>query len=438
MVSRRAFLRTSGMAFGAAAVGATTACGQGGGPSGPEDDDGPKDMRYAWWGHEEMNRTTAEAIDLYNTRSENVTITGENASWDDFWDRMATQIAGDNGPDAFQMSNQMIVDYAQRGALLDLEEYVGDVIDISTWNADLQSYGVIDGIRAGVPISTDSFAVLGDVEVLDGLGIALPEAGWTWDEMAAMAVAVREAGGGDLWGMSDGTGRYECLEPWVRGRGKRWFDAEESPVTLGFDKDDLAEYFEWWASLRDNGGIVPPDAAAEQTSHETSGIVTGVAPLYFTTTSELTGVRALTPAPVQALPMPDTAGGSKAANFVRPNLIMSAWAGTPYPTESARFLQFWINDAEAVEVIGNSRGVPPSPESALLVEEEPDGSGLRTPSEFLELVTEIGAPMDYLTPRNGREVYQLLARTGEELRFGQTDIPAAVDSFFDQAASILG
>ena len=46
--------------------------------------------------------------------------------------------------------------------------------------------------------------------------------------------------------------------------------------------------------------------------------------------------------------------------------------------------------------------------------------------------------MDALTPRSGREVYSLMGRIGEEVRFGQTSVPDAVDSFFDQAASLLG
>ncbi|WP_159620378.1 ABC transporter substrate-binding protein [Ruania rhizosphaerae] len=438
MVSRRTFLRTSGLALGAATLGTATACGQGGGSNGVEDDDAPKDMRFAWWGHEEMNRTTNEAIELYNSRHENVTITPENASWDDFWDRMATQIAGDNGADAFQMSNQMIVDYAERGALLDLEEFIGDPIEISDWNADLQDYGVIDGIRAGVPMSTDAFTILADREVIQDLGLELPEGDtWTWDDVSELSNNIREASGEELWGIKDGSGMYEVFEPWVRGRGLTFFDTGASPTTLGFSKDDLREFWQWWADMRASGACVPPNVSAEDTGHETSPIITGVAPLYFTTSSELTGVRALTPSQIQALPMPDTEGGSKRANFVRPNLFMSAWAGTAYPMECARFMQFWVNDPEAVEVIGNSRGVPPSPSSAELVQEDSGEDGLLTPSEYLALITEIGDPMDALTPRAGREVYQLLSRTAEELRFEQTDIPTAVDSFFDQAASLL-
>src|SRR5699024_2253692 len=254
-------------------LGATTACGQGGSDT-TEDDDGPKDMRFAWWGHEEMNRTTGEAIELYNERHENVTIVGENASWDDFWDRMATQIAGSNGADAFQMSNQMIVDYAERGALLDLEEFIGDIVDMSDWDENMSQYGVIDGVRAGVPISTDSFSVLADRDVLTDLDLELPAGAWTWEDLQDLANGHHEASGGECWGVSDGSGMYEVLEPWVRGRGLRWFTTDDSPVTLGFSKDDLAEFWQWWQDLRDSGGCVPPDITAEHSGHETSPFVT--------------------------------------------------------------------------------------------------------------------------------------------------------------------
>lgn len=439
MVSRRMFLRGSGVVLGATALGAASACsgGTGGGDGSDGGGGGGGELRFAWWGHEEMNRTTNLAIELYNSRQSDVTVLPENASWDDFWDRMATQIAGGNGADVFQMSNQMIVDYTQRGALLDWEPYIGDLIDISGYREEMQSYGVIDGARTGIPISTDGFTVLADLDKLEELGVGHPEKGWTWEELAEAALAVHDASGGDIWGVSDGSGRYEVLEPWVRGRGKTFFNAEATPVTLGFDKDDLAEFFEYWNNLRDNGGCLPADVQAEANTHETSALVAGTGPFYFTTTSELNGVRALTPARIQPLPMPDQAGGSKKANFIRPNLFMSAWEGTSQPEEAAKFLDFWINDPEAVEVIGNSRGVPPNPASAEIVEETPP-EGLRSPSDYLDLIAEIGDPMDRLTPRSGREVYQLLGRTAEEIRFGQTNVPDAVESFWSQAESILG
>lgn len=440
MYDRRTFLRTTGFITLAATMGALAGCYTNAGKGGKgaaEDDSKAKQMRFAWWGNETMNTTTLAALELYQEKNELVTFTPENAAWDDFWNRMATQIAGRNGPDVFQMSNQMIVDYAKRGALLDFEKYVGDIIDLSGWDENLREYGIIDGKRVGVPISTDAFMVLYDVPFMQQHGIEMPEKDWTWSTLADRALEIREAGGGTVWGMSDGSGQYELLEPWVRGRGKTFYDTTGDPAVLAFEKEDLGDFLQWWADRRAEGACVPPEVAAEHLGHETSPLVTGTAPILFTTSSELVGVRALMQNACQPVPMPDQEGGSKRANFVRPNLFMSAWTGTSYPTESARFLDFWINDPDAVRVIGASRGVPPSPESAAILAAEEAPSDVRSPFEYLELIREVGDPMDSLTPKGGRDVYNLLRRTAEEVRFKQSSISQAVDSFFEQGESLL-
>jgi len=437
MFDRRTFLKTTTALALAAGSSSVAACGANSDAGAAEDDSKRKEMRFAWWGNDTMNRTTREALELYHQKNELVTLTPENAAWDDFWDKMATQIAGRNGPDAFQMSNQMIVDYAKRGALLDLEQYVGDVIDLGDWDENLRNYGVIDGHRVGVPISTDAFMILYDVAFAQKHDIAMPDRDWTWKTLAERALEVRESGQGKVWGMSDGSGRYELLEPWVRGRGKTFFNTTNEPVTLGFAKEDLGEFMQWWDKRREEGACVPPEVAAEDSGHETSPLVTGKAPIYFTTSSELVGVRNLMKRPCEAVPMPDQEGGPKKANFVRPNLFMSAWNGTKYPTESARFLNFWINDPDAVKVIGASRGVPPSPASAKLLAADSEEAGVRSPTQYLDLIREIGSPMDSLTPKGGRDVYNLLKRTAEEIRFKKRNISQAVDSFFDQAASMI-
>lgn len=437
MFDRRMFLRSTLALAAVASTGAVAACGSSAEAGAQEDDSKPKKMRFAWWGNDTMNRTTNEALALYQTKNPTVSLAPENAAWDDFWSRMATQIAGRNGPDAFQMSNQMIVDYAKRGALLDFESYVGKEIDISSWDENLKKYGIIDGKRVGIPISTDAFMVMYDTDAIAKYKVTMPTKGWTWDELATISLAIREAAGGKVWGMSDGSGMYELLEPWVRGRGKTFYNTTGTPVTLGFEKEDLGDFLSWWEKRRAEGACVPPEVAAESTGHETSPLVTGTAPIYFTTSSELVGVRNLMKRPCQALPVPDQKDGTKKANFVRPNLFMSAWTGTKYPKECARFLNFWINDPDAVKVIGASRGVPPSPASAKALAAEAGNDGLRTPTEYLDLIREIGSPMDSLTPKGGRDVYSLLKRTAEEVRFKKSPVSKAVDSFFEQAAPLI-
>lgn len=436
-LDRRTFLQSAGILAAGTALVTAAGCSSKGSPSATEDPAAPKTMRFAWWGNDTMNKTTKAALELYHEKNPHVTLTPVNASWDDFWNKMATEIAGRKGADAFQMSNQMITDYARRGALLDFEPYIGDLIKLDTWDENLRNYGIIDGKRVGVPISTDAFTVMCNTELMAKAGVQMPSKGWTWDDLSSMAIEAAKAGGAGTWGMSDGSWRYEVLEPWVRGRGKSFFNTAGDPVTLGFDKTDFGDFLDWWEKRRAEGSAVSPDISTEEMKGaQNSAFVRGLAPLYFTPSSELVGIRALMKVPCQALPMPDQAGGSKKANFVRPNLFISSWLGTPYPEEAAKFLNFWINDPDAVKVIGASRGVPPTPASAQLVA-APDAGGQRTPQEYVALIREIGSPMDSLTPKGGREVYDLLKRTAQEVQFKRSTVSEAVDSFFTQANAIV-
>lgn len=436
-IDRRMFLRTAGIVTAGATIFTATGCGARTAPSAAEDTAASKAMRFGWWGNDTMNKTTRAALELYHEKNPQVTFTPETAAWDDFWNKMATEIAGRKAVDAFQMSNQMITDYAKRGALLDFEPYVGDLIKLDTWDENLRKYGVIDGKRVGIPISTDAFTVMYNVDFMTKAGITMPAKAWTWDDLAAAAKEAAKAGGSGMWGMSDGSWRYEVLEPWVRGRGRSFFDTTGNRVTLGFDKTDFGDFLDWWDKRREEGSAISPDVATEEMKGaQTSAFVKGLAPLYFTPSSELAGVRALMKAPCQAVPMPDQTNGSKKANFVRPNLFISSWEGTPYPKEAAKFVNFWINDPDAVKVIGASRGVPPSPESAALIAAT-DPGGQRTPAEYVALIREIGSPMDSLTPKGGRDVYDLLKRTAQEVQFKRASVSQAVDSFFTQASALV-
>src|SRR5690606_9824278 len=163
----------------------------------------------------------------------------------------------------------------------------------------------------------------------------------------------------------------------------------------------------------------------------------GLAPIVFSTSSELASWRSVMTRQCQPIPMPEQTGGSVPANFVRPNLFLSSWEGTKFPLESARFIDFWVNDPEAALKVRYSRGVPPNPESARLVAEDENVEGLRSPADYVDLIHEIGSPMNDLTPAGGRECYQLLIRTSESIKFGESSIGDAVHSFFDEASTLI-
>ena len=56
-------------------------------------------LRFSWWGSTTRHQATLEAIELYESRHPNVTIEGEYGAFDDFYQKLLTQLAGGTAPD---------------------------------------------------------------------------------------------------------------------------------------------------------------------------------------------------------------------------------------------------------------------------------------------------------------------------------------------------
>jgi len=94
--------------------------GTGGGGGGGEDGVG---LTFTWWGNEVRNANTSEMIAAYVEANPGITIEEQPGEWASYWDRLATQTAGNTAPDVIQMDMAYISEYGQRGALLDLAEH---------------------------------------------------------------------------------------------------------------------------------------------------------------------------------------------------------------------------------------------------------------------------------------------------------------------------
>ena len=81
-------------------------------------------LRMFWWGSKERAERTDKVNKLYQQNNAGLTITGESLGWNDYWPRLATQTAGRNAADVLQMDYRYIFEYARRGALLPLDDFL--------------------------------------------------------------------------------------------------------------------------------------------------------------------------------------------------------------------------------------------------------------------------------------------------------------------------
>ena len=175
-VSRRSVI---GAGFGGAAFGVL-----GGLPAWAQSD---VRLRMFWWGSKERADRTDKVNKLYQQGNAGLTITGKSLGWTDYWPRLATQTAGRNAADVLQMDYRYIFEYARRGALLPLDDYLSKSLDLKDFNKATIDSGKVDGKIYGVSLGLNSTSLVYDKEFIQSLGLKPPTWQMTWKEIGDLA-----------------------------------------------------------------------------------------------------------------------------------------------------------------------------------------------------------------------------------------------------------
>ena len=106
---------------------AAAACGDDGDSAGGGSND-KVELSIFWWGADKRAELTEKALDLYTQKHPNVTFKKTWQANQGYYDKLATLTAGGNAPDIFQIDDNAISEYAQRGVTLDLTPYSSNAI----------------------------------------------------------------------------------------------------------------------------------------------------------------------------------------------------------------------------------------------------------------------------------------------------------------------
>jgi multiple sugar transport system substrate-binding protein len=312
---------------------------------------------------------------------------------------------------------------------------VPDPINLEGWDAATRDLGVINGQMSGIPIGIDSYALIYDIDVLDEIGIAMPDESMTWDDFAVLTKEIATALGEGSYGTEDAGGQYEPLETFMRQRGKTLFRADGPG--LGFDRDDLIDWLTYWDELRKAGAAPPADVTSVgNNAPETAPLVVGQAPIEWTSASQFVNFGGLVDHQLGLHLHPTGGPDSQFGQFIRPALFISAFSQTAAPEAAALLINFLLNDVEAAKLLLTARGIPPAPEVRELVESLVSDQEKRA-FEFVDLVAASSIQANILTPAGGAEVYDLLWTTNMSVAFGEHTIEEAADLFMTEAQSEL-
>ncbi|MHB9863026.1 ABC transporter substrate-binding protein [Streptomyces sp. YIM S03343] len=416
-VERRTVLKAAGATAAALGLGATTGCGGDGGSG-----NGTVTIRYSWWGAEERAKKINQTIGLFEKKYPAIKVKTDFQTYQSFWEKFQTQAAGGNPPDVFQNAVGFLRKYDKRGILLDLNSQVkAGNLSLDHFRAGVTKVGEVDGKQLGVPVGSNTMALVIDKKVFAKAGVA-PQQGWTWDEYFKALKTIR-----DKTGVPGDTGYFTIMylyDLYLRQNGKAFFTKDG----LGFDKADLTEWWQDGFSRVKAGLVTDPKTVSQDLPKSSLSARHGASEFTwdnFTVrySSEGDSTYGLAPIP--------TTDGTHTGQYLA-SLMLSASAHTSHPAQVAKFIDFMVHDPEVGTIMGYDRGILAGTEQYDAF--KPTDAVNKEIAQY-EADTQKAGILGTITPHpSGADTIEAaFLRLGGDLGQGRTKVADAVKQFFTES-----
>lgn len=427
--SRRQFLIGAGLAAAASSVG-MTACG---GSDSGSSAGGKKDLQFTWWGNEVRNKNTADAIAAYTKATPDVTIAAQPGEWASYWDKLATQTAGNTAPDIIQMDMAYISEYGKRGALLDLAANGADTSKFVEGTADSGKIGdATYGINAGINTPT----ILANPALFKKAGIDLPDdSTWTWDEAMALAAELTGKMGGGGFGFSSLFGVDSMFSAYLRQNGKELFNEQG----LAFEAADAAAWFEMMVKW-ENAKAIPTASQITEDSTKTldqGDFTTGKTAMSMFWSNQVEAVNAASGQEMKILRFPSLAGkATERKAWYKASMLWSVSARTKNPEAAVALVNWWVNSTESGDINLAERGIPANTEVLTAITPKLEKAQQQVSKFITDIVPEL-ATTPIAPPPGGGTLAAVLLRYGTDVLFGRATTTDAATKFVDEVKSNL-
>ena len=391
-------------------------------------------LRLYWWGGQTRADRTLAVADLWAKAKGLPVPTGEFGSFADHWPKLATMVAGGNAPDVYQMDYRFIVEYATRGAVQALDEFVDSgVLKLDDFDADQIEGGRVDGKLYGISLGANSVAALYNTVNFETVGAEAPKLGWSYEDVPEMAEKFLSAGGVKL--MADGSSNEPSLDNWIRQRGKPLYTPEGK---LGPDADDMVEWFRMWNGFREAGYIVSAeDQALDVDTPETSMLALKKAAIMWSNSNQLIVHQSVNPDKLGMTNYPRISASTGGGHYRKPSQFWSMASTSAMKEQAADFISFFVNDLEAGKVLSVERGIPCS--AAVREVLTPTlGEQDQIALNFVSSLGDLLGPLPASPPNAAGEIDQsLLDVLADEVAFGARTPEDAGQFFVTEATAIL-
>ncbi|TDF98744.1 ABC transporter substrate-binding protein [Paenibacillus piri] len=408
-------------------------------PAGKNDTQEKVTLRFGFYGGEARHKKYTEMIADFEKKNPNIKVEQEFADQDPFYDKLATQAAGNNLPDVISMKLSRYGDYANRNQLLPLDDFVqSKTIDTSDFSPRMLDAGKVNGKIIMVANGNVSKGLFYNTELFKKANVQPPKFDASWDEFAAKGAEFKKAvNNPNIYFADDPTGitpDSDIFGYFLRQRGKDVYSKEGK---LGFEKQDMIDWFNYWDKLRKDGIIPPAPVVAEYAnkSAQESMLVKGVVALTVSAggANQLGIYQSFVKDQLEAGRIPTLPNGKHGEDLG--GIFFSIAAKSKHPKEAAQFINYLLNDVDGAKIFKEEFGPSPSKKMQEAVKPVLSPANIKV-DEFQQKVAEFFT-IPNNPPAGNSEIYKQITITSQAIGFGKKTVEKAVDDFFNEANKIL-
>ena len=404
-------------------------CAPGSSNAGGGGDASTAELTFTWWGNEVRNKNTTDAIAAYTKANPGVKLNPQPGEWASYWDRLATQVAGNTAPDIIQMDMAYISEYGNRDALLDLSG-----VDTSKFLDGTVDSGKINDTLYGINAGINCLVVFANQKIFDKAGVAVPDdKTWTWDSLVDTAAEVSKKAKVDFGFAS--LVSDNLFQAWIRQQGKQLF----TPDGLGFEVGDVQGWFDYLSKAQKAGAIGTPAQISEESgkSLDQSAIAVGTGAMQLYNSNQLEAVTAASGTELVMLRYPTIAGDANQRNaWYKASMLWSASSRTKNPDAAVAFISWLVNSPEAADILLAERGMPPNGEIQTGIKPKLSKEQ-QTVQQFLTDIQPELADTPIAPPPGGGKIGDVMLRYATEVLFGRQSTADAAGKFVDEMKSNL-
>jgi multiple sugar transport system substrate-binding protein len=365
-----------------------------------------------------------EIIQAFGEKHPEISIEVQTASYDEYWTKLQTAIAGGSAPDTFELNYENFVSYSSAGTLLDLTPLAsGDAeFDAATFYPRAYEVFQADGKQYGLPETFSDVLLFYNKDLFDAASVEYPTADWTWEDERAAAEELTDKAAG-VFGDFQPIQFFEFYKVLAQNGGS-FFNADGTEATFNDAKG--VEAATW---LTGKVGTVMPTDAEMGGQDDTALFKAGKLAMWHNGIWQFAGLQdAAFEWDVQVEP-----GNTTKAHHFFANAVVAS-STTEHPDAAWKWLTFLASSPEAVDVRLASNWELPAVADTSLFESYLE----QTPPDSREVVFE--ALDDIVVPpviEQQTQMQDIVSQALERAKLGQSSVQDALNEAAQQVNALL-